>query len=60
VSQKKRRRIKEFNVKDMYRAVKKKHWIFKICVSIPHNYPLIMGDRHKNFEDSMFFLNALS
>ena len=50
VSQKKRG-IKEFNMKNMYRAFKKKHWIFKICVSIP----LIMGDRHKNFENSMFF-----
>jgi hypothetical protein len=27
--------------------------IFKICVSIPHNYPLIMGVRHKNFKDWM-------
>jgi hypothetical protein len=26
-------------------------WIFKIYVSIPHNTPLIMGDRQKNFED---------
>ena len=25
--------------------------IFKILVSTPHNTPLIMGDRHKNFED---------
>jgi hypothetical protein len=25
--------------------------IFKIFVSTPHNTPLIMGDRHKNFED---------
>ena len=25
--------------------------IFKILVSIPQNMPLIMGDRHKNFED---------
>ena len=36
----------------------KKHWIFKICVYIPHNYPLIMGDRQKNFEDLMFFLKC--
>ena len=26
--------------------------IFKILVSTPHNTPLIMGDRHQNFEDS--------
>jgi hypothetical protein len=29
------------------------HPILKICVSTPHNYPLIMGGRHKNFEDWM-------
>ena len=32
--------------------------MFKILVSIPHNYPLIIGDRHKNFEDLMFFLKG--
>ena len=25
--------------------------IFKILVSTPHNTPIIMGGRHKNFED---------
>ena len=25
--------------------------IFKVLMSTPHNTPLIMGDRHKNFED---------
>ena len=29
------------------------HPIFKICVSTPHNYGVIMGGRHKNFEDRM-------
>jgi hypothetical protein len=29
------------------------HPIFKILVSTPHNYPLILGGRHKNFEDWM-------
>ena len=29
------------------------HQIFEILVSTPHNTPLIMGDRHKNFEDPM-------
>ena len=29
------------------------HPIFKILVSTPHNYPLIMGGGHKNFEDWM-------
>ena len=29
------------------------HRIFKILVSTLHNYPLIIGDRHKNFEDPM-------
>ena len=37
-------------------AFKKKHWIFKICASIPNNYHLIMGYRNMNFEDLMFFL----
>jgi hypothetical protein len=27
--------------------------IFKMLVSTPHNTPLIMGDRNKNFEDSI-------
>jgi hypothetical protein len=27
------------------------HQIFNILVSTPHNTPLIMGDRDKNFED---------
>jgi hypothetical protein len=30
-----------------------KYRIFKILVSTPHNYPLIMGGRDKNFEDLM-------
>ena len=31
------------------------HRIFKILVSTPHNSPLIMGVRHKNFEDPMLY-----
>ena len=28
--------------------------IFKILVPTPHNIPLIMGGRHKNFKDPMY------
>jgi hypothetical protein len=54
----KKRGIKELNIKTMQRTLQNKHQIFKILVSIPHNYYLIMGDRHKNFEDPMFFLQC--
>jgi hypothetical protein len=50
-----KRGIKELNIKTMYRAFQKKHRIFIILVSIPHNSPLIMEDRYKNFEDPMCF-----
>ena len=30
------------------------HRIFKILVCTPHNTPLIMWGRHKNFKDSMY------
>ena len=33
----------------------KYHTILKILVSTPHNYPLIMGGRHKNLSDWMIF-----
>jgi hypothetical protein len=36
------------------------HQIFKKKgVSIPYNYPLIMGDRHKNFEEIIGKLNII-
>jgi hypothetical protein len=54
----KKRVIKEFNIKNMHRAFTKKTLDLQICVSIPHNYPLIIKDRHKNFEDSMPFLKC--
>ena len=31
-----------------------KHRIFKILVSTPHNIPLIMWGRHKNFKDQIY------
>jgi hypothetical protein len=36
-------RISQFNI----------HPIFKILVSTPHNYGVLMGGKHRNFEDRM-------
>ena len=34
--------------------------IFKMLVSIPHNTPLIMEDRHNNFEDPITWTQEIS